>query len=189
MNTADRLVWIDLEMTGLDVERDVIVEIAVLITDGELNILDPGIDIVIHQPETVLEGMNDVVRTMHTRSGLLDEIRASTVDFDTAMREALAYITTWIPAAGVAPLCGNTIGMDRRFLARYAPALDDYLHYRCVDVSTLKELCRRWYPEIYKQRPSKSETHRALDDIRDSVAELTFYRAHMLIGASQETSA
>lgn len=178
--TDDRLVWIDLEMTGLVVETDVIVEIAVLVTDSNLELLDPGLDIVIHQPKPVLDAMNDVVTKMHEKSGLLEAIHASTVEFDTAIADTLAYITRFVPKSGVAPLCGNTIGMDRRFLARYAPSIDDYLHYRSIDVSSLKELCRRWYPEVYKQRPGKQESHRALDDIRESIAELAFYREHML---------
>ena len=177
----DRLVWIDLEMTGLLVETDVIVEIAVLITDSNLEIIDDGLDIVIHQPDAVLDAMNEVVTKMHTKSGLLDEIRASTVDFDTAIAEALAYIQRFVPTPRSAPLCGNTIGMDRRFLARYAPQLDDHLHYRSIDVSSFKELCRRWYPAIYKDRPGKQESHRALDDIRESIAELRFYRERMLV--------
>ncbi|MFZ4514984.1 MAG: oligoribonuclease [Acidimicrobiia bacterium] len=180
MDFAERLAWIDLEMTGLDVERDVIVEIGVLVTDSDLNILDPGIDIVIHQSDEVLDGMNEVVQTMHTRSGLLEEIRASTTTHAAAMRDALSYIQSFIPNAAAAPLCGNTIGMDRRFLAKYAPEIDQHLHYRCIDVSSFKELCRRWYPEVYKRRPAKSEAHRAIDDIRDSVAELAFYRAELL---------
>ena len=176
----DRLVWIDLEMTGLEVEHDVIVEIAVLITDGDLQILDPGIDIVIHVADEVLDGMNGVVTAMHARSGLTNEIKASTTTFAAAMAEALAYIQRFVPKASTAPLCGNTIGMDRRFLNRYAPELDTYLHYRSIDVSSFKELCRRWYPDLYKQRPSKRESHRALDDIRDSISEMQFYREHML---------
>lgn len=186
MPTDDRLVWIDLEMTGLDVERDVIVEIAVLVTDGDLNLLDEeGLDVVIHQPDAVLDAMNDVVKTMHARSGLTEAIRASTISHDDAVAAAVAYIERFVPDAGSAPLCGNTIGMDRRFLARYAPAIDDYLHYRSIDVSSFKELCRRWYPELYKRRPTKHETHRALDDIRDSISEMRFYRAEMLIPVSE----
>jgi len=183
----DRLVWIDLEMTGLIVETDVVVEIAVLVTDSDLNILDPeGFDQVIHQPDEVLANLNDVVRTMHTKSGLLKEIAASTIAEPDAFADALAYIQRFVPAARSAPLCGNTIGMDRRFLARYAPAIDDYLHYRNVDVSSIKELCRRWYPEVYKGRPGKSESHRALDDIRESIAELAYYRSELFVSANSD---
>lgn len=179
----DRLVWIDLEMTGLHPDRHVIVELAVLVTDAQLEILDDGLDIVVHQPPEALGAMDDYVRKMHTRSGLLDAIEASSVDLETAGASALAYIQGHVATARVAPLCGNTIGMDRRFLCRYLPTLDDYLHYRSIDVSSLKELCRRWYPSAYKSRPSKQEAHRALDDIRESVAELRYYRERILIPA------
>jgi len=178
--TDDRLVWIDLEMTGLDPDRHVIVELAVLVTDPQLEILDDGLDVVVHQPADALAGMDTFVRTMHTKSGLLPAIEASTVDLATAGGAALDYVKGHVPAAGLAPLCGNTIGMDRRFLARYLPELDGHLHYRSIDVSSLKELCRRWYPAVYKKRPSKKESHRALDDIRESVAELRYYREQIL---------
>ncbi|HEX4492927.1 MAG TPA: oligoribonuclease [Acidimicrobiia bacterium] len=179
-NADDRLVWIDLEMTGLDTERHVIVEIACLVTDPQLAIVDDGIDIVVHQDETALAAMDDFVRRMHTKSGLLPEIEASTVDLATAGARVLEYVKTHVPKAGVAPLCGNSIGVDRRFLDRALPELDQYLHYRSIDVSSLKELCRRWYPDVYRGRPSKKESHRALDDIRESVAELQYYRETML---------
>jgi oligoribonuclease len=179
-NGDDRLVWIDLEMTGLDVERHVIVEIACLVTDAELELVDDGIDIVVHQDATALAAMDDFVRKMHTKSALLPEIEASTVDLATAGARVLDYIKTHVPKAGVAPLCGNSIGVDRRFLDHALPELDGYLHYRSIDVSSLKELCRRWYPAVYRGRPSKKESHRALDDIRESVAELRYYRATML---------
>jgi oligoribonuclease len=178
---SDRFVWLDLEMTGLDVRRHVIVEIAVLVTDAALEPLDEGIDLVVHQPDGQLAEMDDFVRAMHTRSGLLNEIRASTLDLADAGAQALAYIRDHVPAARTAPLCGNSIGVDRRFLDRYLPELDQYLHYRSVDVSSFKELCRRWYPSVYKQRPDKKETHRALDDIRESIEEMRFYRANMLL--------
>jgi oligoribonuclease len=176
----DRLVWIDLEMTGLDVERHVIVEIACLVTDSELELVDDGIDIVVHQDAEAMSAMDDFVRKMHTKSGLLPQIEASTVDLATAGARVLEYVKGHVPDAGQAPLCGNSIGVDRRFLDRGLPELDQYLHYRSIDVSSLKELCRRWYPEIYRGRPSKKETHRALDDIRESVAELRYYRETML---------
>ena len=176
----DRLVWIDLEMTGLDTERHVIVEIACLVTNAQLDLLDDGVDIVVHQDAAALEGMDDFVRKMHTKSSLLPQIEASTVDLATAGATVLAYVKRHVPKAGQAPLFGNSIGVDRRFLDRGLPELDQYLHYRSIDVSSLKELCRRWYPEIYRGRPAKKETHRALDDIRESVAELRYYRDTML---------
>jgi len=176
----DRLVWIDLEMTGLDVERDVIVEIAVLVTDSELAVLDDGLDLVVHQPTEVLAAMGEIVRTMHTKSKLLAEIETSTLSLPEAGAAALAYVRAHVATPQSAPVCGNTIGMDRRFLARHLPELDEYLHYRSIDVSSLKELCRRWYPKEYKRRPPKAESHRALGDIRESVEELRYYRATIL---------
>jgi oligoribonuclease len=176
----DRLVWIDLEMTGLDVERHRIVELAVLVTDAQLEILDDGIDLIVHQPPEVMAEMDDFVRKMHTKSGLLPEIEKSTLTLEAAGVQALTYIGERVPEPGTAPMCGNSIGVDRRFLGRYLPDLDNYLHYRSIDVSSFKELCRRWYPDVYTKRPGKAETHRALTDIRESVAELRFYREHML---------
>ena len=176
----DRLVWLDLEMTGLDVRRHVIVEIAVLVTDGELAPLDEGIDLVVHQPPSALAAMDDFVRAMHTKSGLLPAIEASPLSLADAGAQALAYVQSHVPAAGTAPLCGNSIGVDRRFLDHQLPALDQYLHYRSIDVSSLKELCRRWYPAVYKGRPGKVESHRALSDVLESIAELRYYREHML---------
>jgi oligoribonuclease len=176
----DMLVWIDLEMTGLDTERHVIVEIACLVTDSELELVDEGIDIVVHQDAQAMSAMDDFVRKMHTKSGLLPQIEASTVDLATAGARVLEYVKGHVPKAGQAPLCGNSIGVDRRFLDRGLPELDQYLHYRSIDVSSFKELCRRWYPDVYRGRPSKKETHRALDDIRESVGELRYYRATML---------
>jgi oligoribonuclease len=172
----DRLVWLDLEMTGLDVRRHVIVEIAVLVTDAALTPLDDGIDLVVHQPPEALAEMDDFVQKMHTRSALLPAIQASTLALADAEAQALAYVQQHVPAPRSAPLCGNSIGVDRRFLDAYMPGLEEYLHYRSIDVSTLKELCRRWAPAVYKQRPGKQETHRALLDVQDSIAELAFYR-------------
>ena len=177
--TTDQLVWLDLEMTGLDVARHVIVELAVLVTDASLEPLDDGIDVVIHQPAEAFAQMDDFVREMHTRSGLLAAIEASDVSLEQAGAQALEYLGGHV-AAGVAPLCGNSIGVDRRFLHSQLPALDEYLHYRSIDVSSLKELCRRWYPDVYRQRPGKKETHRALDDVLESIAELRYYRDTML---------
>lgn len=178
---SDRLVWIDLEMTGLDTARDTIVEIAVLVTDSELELVDEGIDIIVHASPEELAKMDDFVRNMHTKSGLLPAIEASTVSLADAGKQVLAYLESQLPGPGTAPLCGNSIGVDRRFLDRYLPEVDQYLHYRSVDVSSLKELCRRWYPSVYKKRPDKKETHRALDDIRESIEELQFYRSTMLL--------
>src|SRR3954449_5994932 len=183
---AERLVWIDLEMTGLDTERHTVVEIAVLITDGGLELVDEGIDLVIHATPDELERMDDFVRNMHTKSGLLPQIEASTVSLQDASDQVIEYLRTRVPE-GAAPLCGNSIGVDRRFLDRYLPAVDKYVHYRSIDVSSLKELCRRWNPSVYKGRPDKSETHRALDDIRESLEELRYYRDHFLVLPTAES--
>ena len=171
------LVWMDLEMTGLDHTSEVIVEIATLITDDELNIVAEGPDLVVHQPEDVLARMDPFVVDMHTRSGLLELIRNSTVSLEDAGVETLAFIREHCPVERTVPLCGNSIGTDRRFLAAYLPAIEEYLHYRSVDVSSLKELVRRWYPDVLTQRGWKQGSHRALDDIRESIAELQLYRS------------
>jgi oligoribonuclease len=176
----DPLVWLDLEMTGLDVRRHVIVEIAVLVTTAELEPLDEGLDVVVHQPPAALAEMDEVVREMHTRSGLLAEIQRSPVGLADAVRRVLDYLTPRAGPPGTAPLCGNSIGVDRRFLDAQAPELDRFFHYRSIDVSSLKELCRRWYPDVYRRRPAKRERHRALDDVRESVEELRYYRSEML---------
>jgi oligoribonuclease len=178
---SDRLVWIDLEMTGLDTVRHTIVEIAVLITDSELELVDEGIDLIVHAPPEALAEMDDYVLKMHTKSGLLPAIEASTLSLADAGAQVLEYLASQLPGPGTTPLCGNSIGVDRRFLDRYLPEVDQYLHYRSVDVSSFKELCRRWYPSVYKKRPDKKESHRALDDIRESIEELRFYRANMLL--------
>ena len=166
----------DLEMTGLDPARDVIVEIATLITDDDLQIVAEGPDLVVHQPDDVLATMDAFVVDMHTRSGLLDAIRASTVTLEEAGAATLAFIREHVPVERTVPLCGNSIGTDRRFLAAYLPEIENYLHYRSVDVSSVKELVRRWYPTVRAQRPRKVGSHRALDDIQESVAELRYYR-------------
>ena len=173
--------WIDLEMTGLDPERDVIVEIACIVTDASLNALDDGVQLVVHADGETLARMSDFVREMHTKSGLMPEIERSPVDLAGAQQATLEYVQRHVPQPSTAPLCGNSIGTDRRFLARYMADLDEYLHYRSIDVSSLKELCRRWYPAIYRKRPGKAEHHRALADIRESIEELRFYRANLLI--------
>ena len=166
----------DLEMTGLDPDKDVIVEIATLITDDELNVVEEGPSLVIHQPEPVLATMQQIVVDMHTKSGLLDLIRTSTLSAAEAEAQTLAFIRKHVPEARTIPLCGNSIGTDRRFLARYMPSIENHLHYRCVDVSTIKELAKRWYPTLTLERPTKNGTHRAMDDVRASVSELRFYR-------------
>ena len=183
-NTDDRLVWIDLEMTGLEVERDVIVEIACIVTDSELAAVDDGIQLVVHADAETLARMGDFVREMHTKSGLLPEIERSDIDVAAAQKQVLEYVRAHVPTPASSPLCGNSIGTDRRFLAVYMRELDDYLHYRSIDVSSLKELCRRWYPAVYKKRPGKAEHHRALDDIRESIQELRFYREHLFRDAT-----
>ena len=165
-------------MTGLDPAIDRIVEIATLITDDELNIVAEGPDIVVHQPDEVLAKMAPIVVDMHTKSGLLDEIRKSTVSLEEAGKATLAFIKSHVGAPKAVPLCGNSIGTDRRFLAAYLPEIENYLHYRSVDVSSVKELVKRWYPGVDAAKPSKSGNHRALDDIRDSVRELAYYRAN-----------
>jgi oligoribonuclease len=166
----------DLEMTGLDPARHVIVEIATLITDDELEVVAEGPDIVVHQPADALAGMEPIVLEMHTKSGLLPAIQASTTSLEEAGAATLAFIKEHVPEARTVPLCGNSIGTDRRFLARYLPEIEEHLHYRSVDVSTLKELTRRWYPGVLEEQPRKATTHRAMDDIRESVDELRFYR-------------
>jgi oligoribonuclease len=170
------LVWMDLEMTGLDPGNDVIVEIATLVTDDELAIVAEGPDLVIATPADKLAGMDQVVRDMHTRSGLLTAIDTSTVTLEEAGQQTLAFIKEHVPDARTVPLCGNSIGTDRRFLAAYLPEIEDHLHYRSIDVSTIKELARRWYPGTLTKAPSKSGGHRAMDDIRESVAELRYWR-------------
>jgi oligoribonuclease len=169
----------DLEMTGLDVERHVIVEVATLITDDDLALVAEGPDLVVSATPGQLEGMDDFVRGMHTKSGLLTEIAASDTTLAEAGDATLAFIRSHVKKARTVPLAGNSIGTDRRFLAAQLPEIEEFLHYRSVDVSTVKELARRWYPGIMKDAPTKAGGHRAMDDIRESVAELAFYRAHV----------
>ncbi|KKO82757.1 oligoribonuclease [Corynebacterium xerosis] len=177
----DRIVWIDCEMTGLDPQKHVIVEIAALVTDAELNILGEGVDVVVHASEIDLAQMDDVVTEMHNSSGLTEEIRESAVDVNEAERIVLDYIREWVPNARQAPLAGNSIASDRGFIRRYMPELEDFLHYRMIDVSSLKELARRWYPRVYFGQPEKGMSHRALADIRESIRELEFYRRAMMV--------
>jgi len=169
----------DLEMTGLDHTSDVIVEIATLVTDDDLEIVAEGPDLVIHQPPDVLAAMQPVVVEMHTRSGLLTAIAESTVTLADAGAQTLAFLREHIAEPRTVPLCGNSIGTDRRFLAAYLPEIEEFLHYRSVDVSTIKELAKRWNPDALKGAPRKAEGHRALDDIRESLDELRFYREHL----------
>ncbi len=177
----DRLVWIDCEMTGLDVARDALVEVAAVVTDAELNLLDDGLDVVIATPEDRLTGMDEVVVQMHTASGLLDAVRAATTTTSEAEEQLLDYIRRYVPERRKAPLCGNSIATDRGFLARDMPILDDHLHYRMVDVSSIKELARRWYPRVYFNAPEKRGGHRALADIVESIAELRYYRSTVFV--------
>jgi oligoribonuclease len=171
----DRMVWIDCEMTGLDLDQDALVEVAALVTDSDLNILGDGIDVVIKPPQEALDQMVDVVRGMHTSSGLLTELENG-ITLEDAEAQVLAYVREFVPVARKAPLAGNTVYVDRGFLSRDMPALDEHLHYRLVDVSSIKELVRRWFPRIYFNSPAKHGGHRALADIRESIEELKFYR-------------
>src|SRR5690349_22950140 len=170
-------------MTGLDLKSDRLIEIAVLVTDAELNILGDGIDVVIHTDDAALNSMIDVVTQMHTRSGLIEEVRASTVDVPAAEAMVLDYIRSHVKQAKTAPLAGNSIATDRGFIARDMPTLDDFLHYRMIDVSSIKELCRRWYPRIYFGQPEKGLAHRALADIHESIQELRYYRQTAFVAA------
>jgi len=164
-------------MTGLDPDTDVVVEIATLITDDDLAIVAEGPDLVVHQPPEVLDRMGDFVRAMHTKSGLLEAIETSTTTLAEASEATMTFLREHIDEARTVPLCGNSIGTDRRFLLRWLPEIEEFLHYRSIDVSTIKELARRWHPEVLKSAPDKAGGHRAMDDIRESVAELRHYRA------------
>ncbi|MBD3008122.1 oligoribonuclease [Streptomyces sp. 5-10] len=178
----DRMVWIDCEMTGLSLANDALIEVAALVTDSELNILGDGVDIVVRPPAEALVTMVEVVREMHTTSGLLAELEGGTT-LEDAQNQVLAYIREHVPEAGKAPLCGNSVGTDRGFLLRDMPTLESYLHYRIVDVSSIKELARRWYPRAYFNSPKKNGNHRALADIHESIAELRYYREAIFVPA------
>src|ERR1700753_2505162 len=176
----DRLVWIDCEMTGLDIERDALIESACVVTDSDLNLLDSGIDLIIKPPAEALDQMSDVVRDMHTKSGLLNEL-ANGMPLTDACDATLTYVKHHVPEARKAPLCGNSIATDRWFIARDMPDLDNWLHYRMIDVSSVKELARRWYPRAYFASPDKHGGHRALGDIVESVRELQYYREAVFV--------
>ncbi|MEV7972893.1 oligoribonuclease [Cellulomonas sp. NPDC089187] len=178
--SADRIVWIDCEMTGLDSVNDALVEVAAVVTDSELNVLGEGADVVIAPPAEALTGMGDFVRTMHTTSGLLTALADGTTLAD-AEQHVLDYIRTWVPEPGKAPLAGNSVGTDKVFLERDMPTLMEHLHYRVIDVSSIKELARRWYPRVYFNSPKKNGGHRALADILESIDELRYYRAALLV--------
>jgi oligoribonuclease len=179
---AAHLVWVDCEMTGLDLVNDDLIELAVLVTDDELNVLGEGIDVVIRPPDAALEQMDDFVRTMHTTSGLLDELAAG-ISLREAEEQTLDYIRQFVTEPRKAPMAGNSIATDRGFIARDLPELDAFLHYRMVDVSSIKELTRRWYPRAYFQAPAKHGGHRALADITESINELAYYRAAVFVPA------
>ena len=178
---GDLLVWIDCEMTGLDLGKDALIEVAALVTDPDLNVLGEGVDVVIHAEDALLDGMLDVVRDMHAKSGLTDAVRASAVTVSEAEDLVMDYITTHVPDPRTAPLCGNSIATDRGFLARDMPRLDNHLHYRMIDVSSIKELTRRWYRRVYFGQPAKGLAHRALADIRESIRELEYYRRTLFV--------
>jgi oligoribonuclease len=187
---SDYIVWVDCEMTGLEVTVDEICEIGVVVTDGELNVIDPGLQLVIKPSQAALQNMGDFVRQMHTDSGLIEEIPQG-ITISQAEQQVLDYIKQWVTEERTAPLAGNSIGTDRMFLNRQMPLLDKYLHYRNIDVSSLKELTRRWYPRVYFQLPKKTGNHRALADILESIQELRYYRKAILVeepGPDSETA-
>ncbi|MBF6243609.1 MULTISPECIES: oligoribonuclease [Nocardia] len=187
---SDKLmVWMDCEMTGLRLDSDKLIEVAALVTDSDLNILGDGVDIVIHADDDALAAMPPVVQEMHAKSGLTDEVRRSTVTMEEAQQRVLDYVRKWVPTPGTVPLAGNSIATDRGFIARDMPELDAHLHYRMIDVSSIKELCRRWYPRIYFGQPEKGLAHRALADIEESIRELRYYRRTAFVPAPGPSSA
>ncbi|MEH1097912.1 oligoribonuclease [Micromonospora sp. CPCC 205561] len=181
MPVADLLVWIDCEMTGLDLGSDKLIEVAALVTDPDLNVLGEGVDVVIHADDAALEAMPEIVATMHAKSGLTEEVRRSTVTLAEAEQMVLEYVASHVKDPRTAPLCGNSIATDRGFITRDMPRLDAHLHYRMIDVSSIKELCRRWYPRVYFGQPQKGLAHRALADIRESIRELEYYRRTVFV--------
>ncbi|WP_039776952.1 oligoribonuclease [Nocardia cerradoensis] len=187
---SDKLmVWMDCEMTGLRLDSDKLIEVAALVTDSDLNILGDGVDIVIHADDDALAAMPPVVQEMHAKSGLTEEVRRSTVTMEEAQQQVLDYVREWVPTPGTVPLAGNSIATDRGFIARDMPELDAHLHYRMIDVSSIKELCRRWYPRIYFGQPEKGLAHRALADIEESIRELRYYRQTAFVAAPGPSSA
>ncbi|WP_328391633.1 oligoribonuclease [Nocardia sp. NBC_00416] len=187
---SDKLVvWMDCEMTGLDLVADKLIEVAALVTDSDLNVLGDGVDIVIHADDDALAAMPEVVAEMHARSGLTEEVRQSTVTLAEAEQQVLDYVQQYAPTARVVPLAGNSIATDRGFIARDMPRLDAHLHYRMIDVSSIKELCRRWYPRIYFGQPEKGLAHRALADIQESIRELEYYRRTAFVPAPGPSTA
>jgi len=185
---TQRLVWVDCEMTGLDLTHDALIEVAAIVTDAELVPLDNGVDVIIHVDDDLLQSMLPVVRDMHDSSGLTEAVRASTITLGDAERQIVDYVRGHVPEAKTAPLCGNSIATDRGFLARDMPELDGYLHYRMIDVSSIKELARRWYPKVYFAQPQKGLAHRALADVRESIQELIFYRRTLFVPEPGPTS-
>ncbi|NKY45757.1 oligoribonuclease [Nocardia cerradoensis] len=183
------MVWMDCEMTGLRLDSDKLIEVAALVTDSDLNILGDGVDIVIHADDDALAAMPPVVQEMHAKSGLTEEVRRSTVTMEEAQQQVLDYVREWVPTPGTVPLAGNSIATDRGFIARDMPELDAHLHYRMIDVSSIKELCRRWYPRIYFGQPEKGLAHRALADIEESIRELRYYRQTAFVAAPGPSSA
>lgn len=180
---ADVLVWLDMEMSGLDAERERIIEVATILTDGQLNEIAVGPELVIHQPDEILNAMDDWNKKHHGASGLIERVKASTISEADAEAQTIAFINLHVSTKERPVLAGNSIHQDRRFIRRYMPALEKRLHYRMVDVSTIKELGRRWFPQIIANVPQKKETHRALDDIRESIDELRFYKQHLFVAA------
>ena len=185
---SDLLVWIDCEMTGLDLGSDLLIEVAALVTDADLNVIGDGVDVVIGATEEQLARMPDVVRDMHAQSGLTDEVRQSVVTIAEAQERVLAYVRSHVPDPRTAPLAGNSIATDRGFIARDMPELDAHLHYRMVDVSSVKELCRRWFPRVFYAKPEKGMAHRALADIYESIRELDYYRRTLFVAPPGPTS-
>jgi oligoribonuclease len=183
-----RLVWIDCEMTGLDLRRDALIEVAAIVTNPDLEPLDEGIDVIIHAHDDILDTMVPFVRDMHASSGLTEAVRASTTNLGDAEKLVLDYVKSHVAEAKSAPLCGNSIATDRGFIARDMPELDDHLHYRMIDVSSLKELAKRWYPRVYQSQPEKGLAHRALADIRESILELAYYRRTLFVPPPGPTS-
>jgi oligoribonuclease len=184
---TDRLVWIDCEMTGLDLARDALIEVAVVVTDADLVLLDDGLDLVINVADDVLDTMVPFVRDMHASSGLTAAVRTSTITLGQAETRVLDYVRGHVPEPKTAPLCGNSIATDRGFLARDMPRVDEHLHYRMIDVSSVKELAKRWYPRVYQAQPDKGLSHRALADIRESIQELAYYRGTLFVPAPGPT--